>query len=146
MQIISTSLTAWGRLIENSAFNFTIAPNISQSTQTNSLSRCLINNPVCSPNNSIIYGTVWWADGRTLISVVLWLWLSAVLHYSWVVIRLIALQWKEGWTKPPLNYRLFHSHSNINTMVKWLKLLKLKYFISFNHFTIPFHIAVCIFM
>jgi hypothetical protein len=26
---------------------------------------------------------------------VLWLWLSAVLHYSWTVIRLIALHWKE---------------------------------------------------
>jgi len=50
---------------------------------------------------STIYGTVWWADGRPILSVVLWLWLSAVLHYSWVVIRLIALHWKEGWTKSP---------------------------------------------
>jgi len=44
---------------------------------------------------------VLWADGRPLISVVLWLWLSAVLHYSWMVIRLIALHWKGCWTKPP---------------------------------------------
>jgi hypothetical protein len=58
-------------------------------------------NPVCSLDNNTISGTVWWADGRQLPSVVLWLWLSAVLHYSWMVIRLIALYWKDGWTKPP---------------------------------------------
>jgi len=58
-------------------------------------------NPVRSLDNSTISGTVWWADGRPLLYVVLWLRLSAVLHYSWMVIRLTALQWKEGWTKPP---------------------------------------------
>ena len=58
-------------------------------------------NPVCSFNNSTISGNVWWVDGRPLLSVVLWLWLSVVLHYSWMVIRLIALHWKGGWTKPP---------------------------------------------
>jgi len=57
--------------------------------------------PVCSHDNSTTYGTIWWADGKPLLSVVLWLWLSAVLHYSWIVIRLIALHWKGGWTKPP---------------------------------------------
>jgi hypothetical protein len=40
-------------------------------------------------------------DGRPLPYVVLWLWLSAVLHYSWMVISLTALHWKEGWTKRP---------------------------------------------
>jgi len=39
-------------------------------------------NPVCSPYNSTISGTVRWADGKSLLSVVLWLWLSALLHYS----------------------------------------------------------------
>jgi hypothetical protein len=57
--------------------------------------------PVCSLDNSTISGTVWWADGQPLLSVMLWLWLSAVLHYSWMVIRLIVLHWKGGWTKPP---------------------------------------------
>jgi len=55
----------------------------------------------CSHDNSTMYGTVWWADGRSLLSVVLWLWLSAVLHWSWVVMGLTALHWKEGWRKPP---------------------------------------------
>ena len=93
---------------EGSAFRFGIASKPSLSTRTNSLSRCSFNKPVCPTNNSKIYGIVWWADGRPLISVVLWLWLSAVLHYTWMVIRLIDLHWKGGWTKPPLepNYSM----------------------------------------
>ena len=51
-------------------------------------------NPVCSLDNSTISDTVWLTDRRPILSVVLWFWLSAVLHYSWMVIRLIALHWK----------------------------------------------------
>jgi len=79
--------------------NFDIATKSTLSTGTNSLDRCSFNNPVCSLNNSTISDSVWSADGMTLFYIVLWL--STVLHYSWTVIRLIALHWKEGWTKPP---------------------------------------------
>jgi len=51
-------------------------------------------NLFCSHDNSTIYRTVWCADGRPLISLKLWLWLSAVLHYSLMVIWLTALHWE----------------------------------------------------
>ena len=53
-------------------------------------------NPVCSLVNNTICGTVWRTDGRLLLSVVLWLWLSAVLYYRWMVISLITLHWNEA--------------------------------------------------
>ena len=81
--------------------NFDIATRFPYPIEINPSAAVQPTNPVCSLDNSTISGTVWWADGRPLLSVVLWLWLSAVLHYSWTVIRLIALHWKEGWTKPP---------------------------------------------
>jgi hypothetical protein len=90
----------WGRLIENSATNLTTAPNNSLSTLTPSATEHPTN-PIRSHDNSTKSSNVWWAEGRTLLSVVLWLCLLAVLHYGWMVIRLIALHWKEMSTKPP---------------------------------------------
>jgi len=78
------------RLFENSASNFTTAHNIFLPTLTPSAA-VHSTNPVCSLDNSTISDNVLWAEGRPLLSVVLWLWLSAVLHYSWMVIRLITL-------------------------------------------------------
>jgi len=88
------------RLIENSTSNFTIAHNNFLPTLTPSAS-VHSTNPVCSLDNSTISDNVLWADGRPLLSVVLWLWLPAVLHCSWTVIRLITLHCKEDWTKAP---------------------------------------------
>jgi len=58
-------------------------------------------NPVLSLDNNTLSGTILSADRRPLLSDVLWLWPSAALLYSWMVIRLRTLHWKEGWTKPP---------------------------------------------
>jgi len=87
-------------IVKQSTSNFDIASKYSLSTRTPS-SAVHSTNPDCTLYNTTKYGTVWWGDRRPLLSVALWLWLSAVLHYSWMVIRLIVLHWKEGWKKPP---------------------------------------------
>ena len=76
-------------------------------------------NAACSLDNSTVCGTVWWADGRPLLYVVLWLWLSAVLHSSWMVIRLTALQWMEGWTKPPPEPTYSREHVKFWGLQNW---------------------------
>ena len=53
----------------------------------------------CCSLHNICYRLMCWQKANSLA--VMWLWLSAVLHYSWLIIRLIALHWKEGWTDLP---------------------------------------------
>jgi len=71
MQNLNTPLIVRGRLIENSAPNFTIAPVFSY----------LLGLPPSAASFNKYSRMVY----------VSWLWLSVVLHYSWMVIRLIAV-------------------------------------------------------
>jgi len=67
MQIINTPLNVRGRLVENSASNFTIAPTFPYPLQLTPSAAVQPTNPVCSLDNSTISDNVLWTDGRPLL-------------------------------------------------------------------------------